>query len=102
MVGATIAVAFGAHQEQCFTLDELVQLYYSPWVAIEFALVIALLTFFYIYAKRAEAILAKVNGHSSLEYQKYASLHPVCYAGLAGIWGGQTCLFAKVVISLGN
>ena len=32
MVGATIAVAFGAHEEQCFTLEELLQLYLSPWV----------------------------------------------------------------------
>jgi len=94
LIGAILAVAFGDHDEQCFTLAQLLELYHNPSVIGNFVFVILFLGAFYALSKVCEKTLEE-EGEESERYQKLKHLHPLCYPALGGVWGGQTCLFAK-------
>ena len=91
LVGATVAVAFGDHDEQCYTMEELMRLYTNPWVIGELILVVMLLVSLYFFSRYCEKLLLdhpSGHGHESEEYQRVAKWHPLCYSALGGIWGG--------------
>ncbi|OQS02693.1 hypothetical protein THRCLA_04950 [Thraustotheca clavata] len=93
-VGAVMVTVFGAHENTRYTLNELLHLYYR-WDMLVYACFIAgVLFFLYSLLKNAERVLKKQGAHSS-EYKSVLKTHPLSYAGLAGVFGAQSVMFAK-------
>lgn len=96
LVGATVAVSFGDHTEKCYNLKQLAGLYANAGVIVYIVVMLIMLAAMYSVVKKCEKMLeAAGEGPLPAEYEKYAKLHPLCYAGLAGTFGANTCLFAK-------
>ena len=54
-------------------------------------MVVVLLTGLYFFSIYCEKLLLEHpsgHGKESVEYQRVAKLHPLCYSALGGIWGG--------------
>ena len=108
--GATIAVAFGDHTTECYEISELQALWERTPVFVYLAVVVGLLVAMYLTVRAAERVLTKAATNDAdapttpvlvadvdppAAYDRFARWHPLCYAGLAGVLGAQTVLFAK-------
>ena len=99
LVGAVLAAAFADKSEQCYTLDELVELYGRPPFLIYVGGVVLVSLLFLFLSQRCETLKEK-HGADSSEYSGYKKIHPFCYALLSGMLGAQSVLFAKSTAEL--
>ncbi|EQC40964.1 hypothetical protein SDRG_02027 [Saprolegnia diclina VS20] len=94
VVGAVMVTIFGSHENTNYTLHELLRLYYRWDMLIYLVFIIGVLFFLYSMLMNAERILKK-KGALSTEYKSVLKTHPLAYAGLAGVFGAQSVMFAK-------
>ncbi|KAF0688254.1 Aste57867_20124 [Aphanomyces stellatus] len=93
-IGAVTVTIFGSHSSTSYSLSELLALYYR-WDMLVYVVVIASILFLlYTMMTRSEEAL-KTHGNLSNEYKTYRKIHPLSYAGLAGVFGAQSVTFAK-------
>ncbi|ETV81337.1 hypothetical protein H257_05884 [Aphanomyces astaci] len=93
-IGAVVVTIYGSHENVEYTLEILIHLYYRWDMLIYLIVIIAVVWVLIGMLKRAELVLKK-KGPASLEYKAVLKLHPLTYAGLAGVFGAQSVMFAK-------
>ncbi|RHZ29050.1 hypothetical protein DYB26_014476, partial [Aphanomyces astaci] len=93
-IGAVVVTIYGSHENVEYTLEILIHLYYRWDMLIYLVVIIAVVWVLIGMLKRAELVLKK-KGPASLEYKAVLKLHPLTYAGLAGVFGAQSVMFAK-------
>ncbi|ETV95550.1 hypothetical protein, variant [Aphanomyces invadans] len=93
-IGAVMVTVFGSHSSTSYSLDELLRLYYRWDMLVYFSAICALLCTLYIALVRSEEALQR-HGKLSPEYRACRQIHPLSYAGLAGVFGAQSVMFAK-------
>ncbi|RHY31242.1 hypothetical protein DYB32_003659 [Aphanomyces invadans] len=93
-IGAVMVTVFGSHSSTSYSLDELLRLYYRWDMLVYFSAICALLCTLYIALVRSEEALQR-HGKLSPEYSACRQIHPLSYAGLAGVFGAQSVMFAK-------
>jgi drug/metabolite transporter (DMT)-like permease len=99
LAGAVTAAAFADKSEQCYTLDQLVELYARPAFLVYAGGVVLVSVFFFLVSRRCESLKER-HGVDSSEYAHYKKIHPFCYALLSGMLGAQSVLFAKSTAEL--
>ncbi|ETV95553.1 hypothetical protein H310_10995 [Aphanomyces invadans] len=93
-IGAVVVTIYGSHENIEYTLETLINLYYR-WDMLVYLLVILAVVWTLIgMLKKAEFVLKK-KGPTSNEYKAVLKMHPLTYAGLAGVFGAQSVMFAK-------
>lgn len=99
IVGITIVATFANKQGDCYTLDELIQLYGKPFFIVYVVIMVLSSSGLYAFIKFLEKLKLQ-RGTSSPSYKRFARIHPVCYPALSGVFGAQSVLFAKSVAEL--
>jgi|EP01047_Picozoa_sp_COSAG01_P030182 drug/metabolite transporter (DMT)-like permease len=99
LIGAVLAGAFADKSDQCYTLDELVNLYAEPAFVVYVLAVLGVCALFYGISRRCERVRAEHGVHSA-QYAKLTKIHPFCYSLLSGTTGAQSVLFAKSTAEL--
>jgi hypothetical protein len=96
MVGCAISVGAASHNNNICDIDSLFGLYmtgrFALYALILFAIIFGLLYFI----KKAER-LKEQYGADSEEYMRVFRYHRISYAGLSGVFGSQSVLFARTV-----
>ena len=96
IVGCATAVASASHSNNICDVDKLFELYFTGRFALYLAVVGTIIVSLILFVKRAERLKAEL-GEESAEYQKVFRLHRISYAGVSGIFGAQSVLFARTV-----
>ena len=99
ILGCAIAVATASHANEICDIDKLFALYSTPRFIAYAVVLILILVAGSMAIKRCEQLLEEC-GPDSPEYQAVFKFHRVSYAGLSGICGAQSVLFAKSVDEL--
>ncbi|EQC40965.1 hypothetical protein SDRG_02028 [Saprolegnia diclina VS20] len=94
VLGATAVTIFGSHESPKYSLDELIALSTRGSMVVYAIAILGLVAFFHVVRMRSEQVLRKC-GKASPEYRALEKLHPLSYAGFAGIVGAQSVMFAK-------
>ncbi|POM71525.1 Hypothetical protein PHPALM_11899 [Phytophthora palmivora] len=99
LLGIIIVATFAEKETACYTVKELVGLYQEPLFAMYAALMGISCAVLFLLVRKMERVL-KEKGRNSLEYKRFARIHPVSYPALSGIFGAQSVLFAKSTAEL--
>ncbi|CAI5721489.1 unnamed protein product [Peronospora destructor] len=102
-VGATIAVVFASHTSPSYNLDMLMQLYRDPLTIVYFCVVFLAIVANFAAIKIVDGLCLMSRRHRIIQVgtpAMWATIRLVGYAGLAGILGGQSVLFAKSLAEL--
>ncbi|CAI5700473.1 unnamed protein product [Peronospora effusa] len=101
--GATISVVFASHTSPSYNLDMLMQLYKDPVTIIYFCVVFLAIVANFVAIKIVDGLCLMSRRHRIIQVgtpARWATIRLVGYAGLAGILGGQSVLFAKSLAEL--
>jgi hypothetical protein len=123
-IGAVLVTVFGKHDDTSYTLKQLIDLYLRWDMLIYAVITVSFLLVLYVHYNRtnstssiypyqfnnpnngrfsmlrsAQRVLRK-KGALSAEYKSILKTHPLSYAGLAGVFGAQSVMFAKSVTEL--
>jgi hypothetical protein len=96
IIGCGTAVAAASHSNNVCDINTLFALYFTARFAIYILIVIGLILGTIFFIKRAERLKREL-GEESAEYQNVFRLHRLSYAGVSGIFGAQSVLFARTV-----
>jgi len=96
IVGCATAVAAASHTNNVCDINTLFALYFTGRFAVYICLVASIILSTIMFIKRAEN-LERELGEDSLEYQRVFRMHRLSYAGVSGIFGAQSVLFARTV-----
>ncbi|ETV87908.1 hypothetical protein H257_01318 [Aphanomyces astaci] len=102
-LGATLAVVFANHNSPSYTLDDLKHLYRNPLTLLYFAIVFVLIVLHYAMIKCVEHLNLASHRHRIINFgdpSVWSTVRLVAYAGLGGLMGGQSVLFAKSTVEL--
>ena len=99
VIGATIAVAFGAHEQQQWSVDDLFHFFTQPQFIVYATIIVLFSIFCYVQLHRLELLELDVGKASPL-YLQHRSHHRFYYPALAGTIGAQSVLFAKCSVEL--
>ncbi|CAK4857936.1 unnamed protein product [Aphanomyces euteiches] len=102
-LGATLAVVFANHNSPSYTLDDLKQLYRNPLTLLYFLIVFVLIVLHYLIIKCVEHLNLASHRHRIINFGDptvWSTVRLVAYAGLGGLMGGQSVLFAKSTVEL--
>ncbi|ETW01045.1 hypothetical protein H310_06676 [Aphanomyces invadans] len=102
-LGATLAVVFANHNSPSYTLDDLKHLYRNSLTLLYFAIVFVLILLHYVVIKCVEHLHLASHRHRIINFgdpSVWSTVRLVAYAGLGGLMGGQSVLFAKSTIEL--
>eukprot|EP01083_Nonionella_stella_P217435 780674_1 len=122
IVGASLAVSFGSHDDPTYTYEQLLQLYTRVSFQLYAGIVVCLLAVLYLairvvepqrrnllelFEQLEEATRARRKSDARVflvrireleaRYKQVEKLHPFFYCSLSGLCGGQSLLFAKCV-----
>lgn len=99
VVGCAMSVAAASHDNNVCDIDSLFALYWTGRFFL-YALVLGcIIGSVYWFIKKAEGIRAEY-GPGSPEYMRVFQYHRISYAGISGIFGAQSVLFARTVSQL--
>lgn len=93
--GAVLAVCFSSHASPSYTLEDLKLLFLRYPMKLYTAIVPSIVIMCMVTIEVIESLSPERRAMSSLR-----SLHMLCYAGAAGITGGQSILYAKATAEL--
>lgn len=96
IVGCATAVASASHANNVCDINTLFALYFTGRFAVYILCVLGIIGSVLLYIKRAETYKREL-GEDSVEYQKMFKLYRLSYAGVSGIFGAQSVLFARTV-----
>ncbi|KAF0684772.1 Aste57867_23287 [Aphanomyces stellatus] len=102
-LGATLAVVFANHNSPSYTLDDLKHLYRNSLTVVYFIVVAVLMLLHYIMIKAVEHLNLSSHRHRIINVGNpnvWSTVRLVAYAGLGGLMGGQSVLFAKSTVEL--
>eukprot|EP00512_Aurantiochytrium_limacinum_P001141 CAMPEP_0171489180 /NCGR_PEP_ID=MMETSP0958-20121227/2613_1 /TAXON_ID=87120 /ORGANISM="Aurantiochytrium limacinum, Strain ATCCMYA-1381" /LENGTH=712 /DNA_ID=CAMNT_0012022363 /DNA_START=120 /DNA_END=2258 /DNA_ORIENTATION=- len=98
-LGCIISVAFASHENEIYTIEELLGLYATLRFVIYAVTIVALLVGGLIFVHFIESVVRK-HGTRSRKYRKLFRYHRFSYAFLSGVAGAQSVLFAKTLDGL--
>jgi hypothetical protein len=96
IVGCATAVASASHTNNVCDINTLFALYFTGRFAIYILTVASIIISVLMFIKRAENLKREL-GEDSAEYQRVFKMHRLSYAGVSGIFGAQSVLFARTV-----
>ncbi|OQR84458.1 hypothetical protein ACHHYP_13357 [Achlya hypogyna] len=99
VVGVMVVAAFASKSNECYTLEELIDLFNQLNFAIYATLVVLSCAIMYMYIRKIRAVSMRF-GVASERYRVYAKSHSIICPALSGVFGAQSVLFAKSFVEL--
>jgi hypothetical protein len=94
VAGCVLSVAMATHSNVICAPQALFDLYVAPLFLGYAAVLFLLMTGIWLFVRKAEAAHAAF-GPEDPRYRRFFKIHRVSYAGLAGLFGAQSVMFAR-------